>query len=314
MCNLILNNKLIKTYIPDKWPIFMSEYITEIIPKKLSITTKMIEDDECFLGNEKYEISIMNWMTLVEMFIQTATLMIKNLPENKFKTIVISRLSDVSFFHEVRPKDVLRIETFMKKYKNNILQGYGIIYSSNKIIFKSKFFLASKSDDQKSFYDNNERFFKSRKVLFGYDYIRKFLKNIFPFLFIDYIESIKHENFITAIKNVSSNEWFFPNHFPNDPIMPGIFLVESILQTTTFLINMQLNKNFFPYLVKLYKIAFYSYVRPGDVLQIDVEIEKYKHSLIRAKGSIFIQDKIICKAEYLLCIKEQMLINKDMVI
>ena len=60
--------------------------------------------------------------------------------------------------------------------------------------------------------------------------IKKYLCNRYPYLMIDYVEEINPGISVRAYKNITANEWFFPVHFPEEPMMPGMIQMEALLQ------------------------------------------------------------------------------------
>jgi len=106
--------------------------------------------------------------------------------------------------------------------------------------------------------------------------IRKLLPHRYPFLLVDRVTSysLEPEKILTAVKNVSVNEPFFNGHFPQDPIMPGVLILEAMAQACGLLANVALATSqdgaALYYLVKIDKAKFHRLVIPGDQLVMDV--------------------------------------------
>lgn len=106
--------------------------------------------------------------------------------------------------------------------------------------------------------------------------IEKFLPHRYPFLLIDRVVhmELKPEKRLRAIKNVSMNEPFFAGHFPGNPVMPGVLIIESMAQAAGMLANLdaelQGKTGELYYLVKVDKAKFNKTVVPGDQLVLDV--------------------------------------------
>ncbi len=106
--------------------------------------------------------------------------------------------------------------------------------------------------------------------------IRKLLPHRYPFLLVDRVTSysLEPEKILTAVKNVSVNEPFFNGHFPQDPIMPGVLILEAMAQACGLLANVALATTqdgaALYYLVKIDKAKFHRPVIPGDQLVMDV--------------------------------------------
>lgn len=115
--------------------------------------------------------------------------------------------------------------------------------------------------------------------------ILKVLPQRFPFLMVDMITESEDNNIIVGIKNVSQNEAYFQGHFPNNPIMPGVLIVEALAQTGSVLIlSMPENKNKIAYLAEIRKARFYKKVKPGDVITMRIEIIKKTTNFIKMFG------------------------------
>lgn len=108
--------------------------------------------------------------------------------------------------------------------------------------------------------------------------IQALLPHRYPFLLVDKVVSIDYEKrTIVATKNVSINEPFFQGHFPNQPIMPGVLIIEAMAQAGGVLTQLTLGRDSQSklfYMVKVDKARFTKQVVPGDVLEMHVEIKR----------------------------------------
>ena len=106
--------------------------------------------------------------------------------------------------------------------------------------------------------------------------IEKYLPHRYPFLLIDRVLSmeVEPEKKLTGIKNVTKNEPFFEGHFPGNPVMPGVLMIESMAQAAAMLANLdaeiQGKTGELYYLVKIDKARFSKTVVPGDQLILEV--------------------------------------------
>ena len=106
--------------------------------------------------------------------------------------------------------------------------------------------------------------------------IEKVLPHRYPFLLIDRVVwmTLEPEKRLKAIKNVSANEPFFTGHFPGNPVMPGVLIIESMAQAAGMLANLDASLSGktgeLYYLVKIDKAKFTQVVKPGDQLVLDV--------------------------------------------
>jgi len=127
--------------------------------------------------------------------------------------------------------------------------------------------------------------------------IKNYIPHRYPFLFLDKVIDIK-ENGLTAIKNLSGNEYFFQGHFPNYPVMPGVIQIEAIAQAAALFVIYKYNlKNKPVYFMALDKVKFRNQVIPGDTFRIEVEVLRFGGKIARCKGTGYVDEKLIVEAE-----------------
>ena len=119
-----------------------------------------------------------------------------------------------------------------------------------------------------------------------------------PFLLIDRVEEIVEGESVTAIKNVTYNEPFFAGHFPNEPVMPGVLIVEAMaLAGAVAILSMDEFKGKTAYFGGINKAKFKKKVVPGDTLRLDVKFEKLKKNAGIGQGTAYVGDKVAAQAE-----------------
>ena len=119
-----------------------------------------------------------------------------------------------------------------------------------------------------------------------------------PFLLIDRVEEIVEGESVTAIKNVTYNEPFFAGHFPNEPVMPGVLIVEAMAQAgAVAILSMDEFKGKTAYFGGINKAKFKKKVVPGDTLRLDVKFEKLKKNAGIGQGTAYVGDKVAAQAE-----------------
>jgi len=109
--------------------------------------------------------------------------------------------------------------------------------------------------------------------------IKKIIPHRYPFLLIDKVIDIEPCKKACGIKNVTINEPHFQGHFPGQPIMPGIMIVEAMAQTAAVMVGFSseiANENFLVYFLAIDKCKFRKKVVPGDVLELDVIVVRGK--------------------------------------
>lgn len=107
--------------------------------------------------------------------------------------------------------------------------------------------------------------------------INKLLPHRYPFLLVDRVLEFEPYKRVLAIKNVSANEPFFQGHFPGNPVMPGVLVVEALAQAGGILTQLSHQSNVDGkvfYLVKIDNTKFSRMVVPGDRLELDVTLKR----------------------------------------
>lgn len=128
------------------------------------------------------------------------------------------------------------------------------------------------------------------------------IKNIIPqrdpFLMIDEVEEYVPGESAIAYKNVNEQEWYFKGHFPGNPIMPGVLIVESLAQTgAVAILSMDENKGKNALFGGIDKMKFKRKVVPGDRLKLEVKIIKRKGPIGVGEAIATIDEKIVAKGE-----------------
>lgn len=124
------------------------------------------------------------------------------------------------------------------------------------------------------------------------------LPHRYPFLLIDRILELEPGKSVTAQKNLTMNEEFFQGHFPGEPVMPGVLIIEALAQAGAYaVLSMEENKGKIAYLGAVDKAKFRSKAVPGDVLTLEVSIIKLKKSAGIGKGTAYIDGKKAAEAE-----------------
>jgi len=123
----------------------------------------------------------------------------------------------------------------------------------------------------------------------------------YPFLLIDRAEDYRAGESIVGVKNVTFNEPFFAGHFPGNPVMPGVMIVEAMGQTGAVLMSKSLEvdptgKTIF--FMSIDNCRFRQPVRPGDVLRMEVSVTFHRRGIFKFHGKAMVNGEIAAEADF----------------
>ena len=127
------------------------------------------------------------------------------------------------------------------------------------------------------------------------------LPHRYPMLLIDFMEKVDVNKSAIGVKNVSIGEPFFEGHFPGNPIMPGVLIVEAMAQTAGALVVESLNlhgSGSLVYFMSIEKAKFRKLVLPGDILKLHVEVVKARTKVWKFEGQARVKDELVAESEF----------------
>ncbi len=128
--------------------------------------------------------------------------------------------------------------------------------------------------------------------------IKEIIPHRYPMLLVDRVEELEEGKRVIAKKNVTINEPFFQGHFPHEPVMPGVLIVEAMAQAgAVALLSLEDFRGKTAYFGGLAKAKFRKKVTPGDTLILEVEIIKVKSAAGIGKGIAYVDGKKVAEAE-----------------
>ncbi len=138
--------------------------------------------------------------------------------------------------------------------------------------------------------------------------VLQYLPHRYPFLLIDKVLDFEPGKRLTAVKNVTINEPFFPGHFPKHPVMPGVLIMEALAQATGILAfkstDTKPNDKSLYYFAGIDNCRFKQPVMPGDVLHLEVEVLRAKRGIWKFKAEAKVEGKVVASAE-LMCAEQE---------
>ncbi|MDI9206936.1 3-hydroxyacyl-ACP dehydratase FabZ [Ligilactobacillus saerimneri] len=136
--------------------------------------------------------------------------------------------------------------------------------------------------------------------------IMALIPNRYPICYIDYVDVLEPGTRIVATKNVTINEGYFAGHFPGNPVMPGVLIIETLAQAASILILKSpefLGKT--AYLGSVKNARFRQMVRPGDVLKLEVKMVKKRANMGIVTTVASVAGQPACMAELMFVVEER---------
>ncbi|HEX37736.1 MAG TPA: bifunctional UDP-3-O-[3-hydroxymyristoyl] N-acetylglucosamine deacetylase/3-hydroxyacyl-ACP dehydratase [Candidatus Cloacimonetes bacterium] len=136
-------------------------------------------------------------------------------------------------------------------------------------------------------------------VVFDNEAIQRILPHRYPFLLVDKVVEFVPGDYIVGIKNVTVNEPFFQGHFPDHPVMPGVLIVEAMVQTGGILVLNECPdpRDFVAYFLSIDKVKFRKLVVPGDTLEFRMKLVRSRVGVHLIEGKAYVDDQLVCEGE-----------------
>lgn len=131
--------------------------------------------------------------------------------------------------------------------------------------------------------------------------ILQLLPHRYPFVLIDRVLEFEVAKSLVAIKNVTVNEPFFTGHFPEQPVMPGVLIIEALAQASGLLTlksdSSLTNRDYIFLLAGVDNVRFKRMVVPGDQLNLKVELVRHRQDVFKFQGIATVEGELVCSAE-----------------
>lgn len=139
-----------------------------------------------------------------------------------------------------------------------------------------------------------------------YDDILNFQQNRDEYLMIDHATKVIPGKSAIGYKDLNEKEWFFKIHWPGDPNMPGALQVEALVQMCSLaILTLPNNKGKILYLVSANNLKFLKKVLPNTRLNLKTEIISFKRGMAKCMGTGYINNEVVCKAEFNLILPDE---------
>lgn len=135
--------------------------------------------------------------------------------------------------------------------------------------------------------------------------IMDLLPHRYPFLLVDKIAQFQKDTSITGIKNVTINEPFFQGHFPGNPIMPGVLIVEAMAQTACVLAYVSGAKGSDVFFLSIERAKFRKPVVPGDCLSLEIAVSQKRGKIWKFTGRAVVDEEVVSEVDFTAMITER---------
>lgn len=135
-------------------------------------------------------------------------------------------------------------------------------------------------------------------IMMNVNEIMKLLPHRYPFLLVDRITDLKPGVSATGLKNVTMNEPFFQGHFPGQPIMPGVLIIEAMAQVAGVMAFRSGMEGKSVYFMSIDNVKFRRPIVPGDQVIMDIKVLKQRGNVWKFSGSATVEGKVVSEAEF----------------
>ena len=128
--------------------------------------------------------------------------------------------------------------------------------------------------------------------------IKKYIPHRHPFLLVDRIIEIESGKRAVGVKNITGSESFFTGHFPDEPVMPGVLIIEALAQTAAALATYSSpdDQGKIIYFAAIDNARFKKLVQPGDTVLLEVDVISARRRMWKVEGTAKVGEDVVCSA------------------
>jgi 3-hydroxyacyl-[acyl-carrier-protein] dehydratase len=135
------------------------------------------------------------------------------------------------------------------------------------------------------------------QVPFGRDVIESLIPHRPPFLLVDEILELEPGKRVVGRREIRADDWWFPGHFPDRPVMPGVLTIEAIAQAgAVAVLADEANRGKIPFFAGIDDCRFKRVVEPGDVLTLECEFVRVRGPIAKGQGRALVGDELAAEA------------------
>ncbi len=132
---------------------------------------------------------------------------------------------------------------------------------------------------------------------FGRDVIESLIPHRPPFLLVDEILELEPGKRVVGQREIRADDWWFPGHFPERPVMPGVLTIEAIAQAgAVAVLADEANAGKIPFFAGIDACRFKRVVEPGDLLRLECEFTRVRGPIAKGQGRAFVEDELAAEA------------------
>ena len=132
---------------------------------------------------------------------------------------------------------------------------------------------------------------------FGRDVIESLIPHRAPFLLVDEIVELEPGKRVVGLREIRTDDWWFPGHFPERPVMPGVLTIEAIAQAgAVAVLADEANRGKIPFFAGIDSCRFKRVVEPGDVLRLECEFVRVRLPMAKGRGRALVGDELAAEA------------------